>query len=147
MLSPSVRDISSLAEPLETLLRLVTEHENYYQQHEVRLCEVEQRLARVGKGGPPSSHVDSVNRKLNDMQSTLQHLDKKLRSDAKKHQVRSCMYHVFRDHSFPACGLSTLCSAVVSYPHAWRTATAWPFSSRHTHDVTVGSFSMRAVPS
>lgn len=42
--------MADLAEPLETLLRLVTEHETCCQQHEVRLAEAEQAVARIKAG-------------------------------------------------------------------------------------------------
>jgi hypothetical protein len=38
---------SDLTEPLETLLRLVTEHEAYFQQHEVRIAELEHAISSV----------------------------------------------------------------------------------------------------
>lgn len=104
----------------------MTEHENYYQQHEVRLCEAEQRLARVGKGGPASSQVDSLNRKLNDMQSTLHHLDKKLRSDAKKQQVRP------RTCPEPLMS-STWLFGPLRRCHYY--IPLWTFFSRHMHDL------------
>ena len=43
---PSVHpdQLARLTEPLETLLRLVTEHEASYQKHELKLSELERRL-------------------------------------------------------------------------------------------------------
>jgi hypothetical protein len=46
-----------LTEPLETLLRLVTEHEAYYQQHEVRIAELEHAISSVKHPVRPSPQV------------------------------------------------------------------------------------------